>query len=183
MDTNNTANQEELPLHYDATVILHTSPEKAFEYLDDPKKLSAHMGKSSWMMAGSKMSMDVDGADGRSVGSEIRMRGQMMGISLSLREAISERIPGKRKVWKTTGIQELVVIDQYQMGFELAPAGPRTELRVFIDYSLPRQGVGRLLGHLFAKTYARWCTEMMAKDAARFFSTESETHASRDGEA
>ena len=43
-------------------------------YLDDPKALAAHMGESSMMMAGSRMSINVDADGGRVVGSKIRMQ-------------------------------------------------------------------------------------------------------------
>ena len=58
------------PLHYESTVTLNALPETAFAYLDDFRKLSAHMEKSSSMMMGSKMGISADALDGRAVGSE-----------------------------------------------------------------------------------------------------------------
>ena len=46
---------------------------------------------------------------------------------------------------------------------------PLARLRVRIDYKLPAKGAARWLGWLFGRTYARWCTERMAKDAASHF--------------
>jgi carbon monoxide dehydrogenase subunit G len=155
---------------YSSEVTLEATPEEAFQFLDDPKKLSSHMGKSSWRMAGSRMTMELDARGGREVGSEIRMAGKMMGIPLSLKEVISERSPPRKKVWQTVGPQRLLVLDQYRMGFELQASGPRqTKLNVFIEYSLPSAGIPKLLGILFARSYAKWCTRMMARDAAENF--------------
>ena len=127
------------------------------------------MGKSSWMMAGSKMSMELDSQQGKAVGSKIIMKGKIMGISLYVNEDVTERVPALKKTWETRGPQHLLVIDQYRMGFELAPGDNFTKLRVFIDYNIPKNGFGYILGILFGKFYARWCTEKMAKDAAAQF--------------
>jgi hypothetical protein len=55
------------------------------------------------------------------------------------------------------------------MGFELVPQGPRTGLRVYIQYARPRGLLGGILGWLFGHAYARWCTRKMVDDAARHF--------------
>ena len=156
------------PLHYESAVTLNAPPETAFAFLDDFKKLSAHMQKSSAMMMGSKMTITTDALDGRAVGSRVRMDGRMLGMTLSLEEVVTEREPPFGKVWKTVDAK-LLVIGQYRLGFALSPTGNRSLLRVFIDYELPREGLARWLGKLFGKTYARWCTEQMVNDAARQF--------------
>jgi len=156
------------PLHYESAVTLNAPPETAFAYLDDFRKLSAHMEKSSAMMMGSKMRISTDGLDGRAKGSRIRLDGKMLGMTISLEEVVTERRPPFTKVWQTVDA-ELLVIGQYQLGFALSPSGDRSLLRVFIDYELPHQRFARWLGKLFGKTYARWCVERMANDAAAHF--------------
>ena len=76
-----------------------------------------------------------------------------------------EREPPLRKTLDA----RLVVIGQYRLGFELESAGATTRARIFIDYALPEKAPARLLGRLFGKSYARWCTERTAKDAVRHF--------------
>lgn len=156
------------PLHYESAVTLNASPETAFAYLDDFRKLSAHMEKSSAMTMGSKMRITTDALDGRAVGSRVRMGGKMLGMTLSLEEVVTERQPPFKKAWQTVDAK-LLVIGQYQLGFVLSPSGDRSLLRVFIDYELPHQGFARWLGKLFGKTYARWCVERMVNDAAAHF--------------
>jgi hypothetical protein len=65
------------------------------------------------------------------------------------------------------------VIGQYRLGFALSPSGDGSLLCVFIDYNLPHDGLGRWLGKLFGKAYARWCTERMTNDAAAHFASSA----------
>ena len=157
------------PFHDESTALANAPVDRVFAYLDDPKALAAHMGESSMMMMGSRMSVNVDADGGRVIGSRIRMHGSMMGIPLSLEEVISERQVPNKKVWETIGTPNLQVMAHYRMGFELKPKGDSSLVRVFIDYSLPTNAPGSWLGRLLGGVYARWCTKQMAADAARHF--------------
>ena len=160
---------QSFPLHDESTALANASLDRVFAYLDDPKALAAHMGESSMMMMGSRMSIDVDADGGRVIGSKIRMHGSMMGIPLSLEEVITERQVPYAKVWQTIGVPNLLVMAHYRMGFELTGKGESSLVRVFIDYSLPTEAPGSWLGRLLGGVYARWCTKQMAEDAARHF--------------
>jgi len=153
--------------HFEASTSLKTSAQKAFEFLDDPRQLSSHMSKSSWMIAGSRMDIKTDAKHGQEIGSEIILEGKMMGIPLFVREKVVTRAPPYNKIWQTIGPQKMIIIDQYQMGFELIPQLEGVLLRVFIDYELPIAGFSRILALLAAKTYARWCTRAMLDGATR----------------
>ena len=157
------------PRHDESTAQVHAPIDEVFAYLDDPVALSAHMGKSSMMMMGSKMSTEIDAGGGRVIGSKIRMRGSVMGIPVSLEEVVLERQPPRQKLWETVGIPKLLVLAHYRMGFELTPRGEASLLRVFIDYSLPSTVPQSWLGSLLGGVYARWCTKQMTDDAARHF--------------
>ena len=154
--------------HHDARAVLRASVQAAFEYLDDFKKLSAHMERPSAMMLGSSMEIDTDDGNGRAVGSHVRMQGNVLGIPLSLEEIVVQREPPLRKAWETVDAQ-LLVIGQYRLGFELMPHGEACNLRVFIDYDWPQHALSRLGAWLFAKSYARWCTQRMVDDAIKHF--------------
>ena len=158
-----------LPFHDESTALVKAPVDQVFAHLDDPKALSAHMGESSMMMMGSRMSTEVDAEGGRTIGSKIRMDGRMIGMPLSLEEVITERQVPSRKVWETIGAPKLLIIAHYRMGFELTPNGNATQVRVFIDYSLPTTAPGSWLGRLLGGTYARWCTRQMADGAAKHF--------------
>ena len=156
----------ELARREEVSVVLAAPIEAVFDYLDDFRKLSAHMEQRSGMMAGSRMTIEIDEGGGRAVGSQVRMHGRMLGIALSLTEVVTERQPPARKAWQTTDAR-LLVIGPYRLGFELVPRVDATLARVFIDYALPERR--RWLGVLFARIYARWCVGRMAADAARRF--------------
>jgi len=127
------------------------------------------MGKPSMMMMGSRMSTDVDAAGGRAVGSRIRMHGRVLGLAISLEEIVVARQPPLRKSWETVGEPRLLIIARYRMGFEIAPKGTSSRLRVFIEFALPTTPPYSWLGQLFGRTYARWCIDRIATDAATHF--------------
>ena len=160
---------ETLPNHAETTVRLPASPSAAFGYLDDHARLSSHMSRSSWMTAGSRMTIESDAAKGQAIGSVIRLRGRMLGTRLSVDEVVSDRKVPDGKTWETIGTSHLLVIGQYRMGFAISAQGQESVLRVFIDYALPETWPARWLGRLLGRFYARWCTVSMAKDAARHF--------------
>ncbi|MGE0114940.1 MAG: SRPBCC family protein [Steroidobacteraceae bacterium] len=157
-----------LPLHHESRATVPASAANVFSYLDDHKRLSKHMTKSSWMMAGSSMSIQVDAAQGREVGSKISLSGRVLGIPLSVDEVVIERRPPLRKVWQTEGVPHLLVMGPYRMGFDIEPQGESSVLCVFIEYVMPSNSFGRWFSFL-GKFYARWCTQQMTDDAAANF--------------
>lgn len=167
------------PRHAESVVAVEAPPEQLFELLDDHSRLSAHMTRRSWMMGGGRMVTATDERHGREVGSHIVIAGRVFGVRLALDEVVVERERARRKVWETVGDPRLLVIGSYRMGFEIDADGPRSRLRVFIEYALPQHGVSRLLGRLLGSWYARWCTRRMTADAVRMFgprSTRAEWH-------
>lgn len=168
-----TMSNRSLPLHDESVALVHAPIDKVFAHLDDPMALAAHMGKSSMMMMGSKMSTEVDAAGGHAIGSKIRMYGSVMGIPVSLEEVVVERQAPYKKLWETIGNPQLLVMAHYRMGFELAPKGDSSLVRVFVDYSLPTAAPQSWLGRLLGGVYARWCTKQMVGDAIRHFDSEA----------
>lgn len=157
-------------LHAEQGSRVAASPDVLFNYLDDPSRLGAHMGKSSWMMAGSSMEYQFDAAQGRALGARIRLSGRMLGLTLGVDEVVTVHEPPCRKSWRTVGAPRLLVIGNYEMGFVVEP-GPRDcLLRVHITYELPK-GPWWLAGWLLGGFYARWCVRTMVSDAVRRFSS------------
>jgi hypothetical protein len=157
--------------HFEQGATIRAPIDEVFAYLDDHSRLSAHMGRSSWMMGGGRMSIELDENRGQRVGSRIRLAGRAFGMRLFVEETVIERDPPRRKVWQTVGAPQLLVIGEYIMGFELAPEDGRARLRVFIDYALPRAGSARWLGKAFGRGYAKWCTRSMLDDAVAHFAS------------
>lgn len=64
---------------------------------------------------------DMDAAQGRAIGSHIRMQGKMLGLTLSPDEIVIRHEPPAIKVWKTIGSPRLLIIGHYEMGYEVRP--------------------------------------------------------------
>jgi hypothetical protein len=155
--------------HSESSGVVAAAPQMLFEHLDDPRRLASHMESGSAAMAGASMSIETDSLQGKTVGSVIRMRGRMLGITMLLEEAVTERDPPRLKAWETLGEPRLLVIGRYRMGFQIGTAGRDSLLTVSIHYDLPRGFAGRLLGRLFAPAYARWCCRRILQDAVAAF--------------
>ena len=166
---------DEFPFHHESRREIAVSPEILFSYLDDHNRLSGHMSKSSWMMAGSRMDIEFDAEKGQAIGSRIRLKGRALGVPLYVEEVVTERTPPLRKAWQTVGAPRLLVIGPYRMGFEIIPKGAASQLRIFIDYALPSTRSLRWLGGILGRFYANWCAEKMAGDAAQAFATQPDS--------
>lgn len=154
--------------HFARTAAVAATPDELFAYVDDHEQLAAHMMRSSTMMAGSRMALQLDDKQGRAVGAVITMSGRMLGLDLSLEEVVTEREPPLRKIWETVGQPKLYVIGHYRMGFTIAQTDCRTMLTVFIDYNFP-SGLLVWLGWLLGGFYARWCVVNMTDGVAEHF--------------
>jgi len=176
-----TTPRPDLPRHYEGNAIVGAPIEDVFNHIDDHSRLSSHMNRSSWMMGGGRMDIQVDEGRGQKIGSKIRLAGIVCGIRLSVEELVTERAVPYRKTWETIGQPRLLIIGHYQMGFELSPDSAGTMLRIFIDYALPERGWGRWLGIVFANYYARWCTDKMLNDTVRHFRDARQIRSPNDG--
>ena len=85
-----------LPFHCESLREVHAPAHVLIPYLDDHAQLAAHMSKSSWMMLGSRMTIELDVSQGRDVGAHICLAGRALGIPLSVEEVVIERQPPLR---------------------------------------------------------------------------------------
>src|SRR5262245_43684273 len=92
-----------LPFHEEAICDVPARPASVFEHVDQPQRLSAHMARSSWRMAGTSMVIETDAAGGRTVGSRIRLNGRMLGIRLHVECEVVRHKPPRLKAWQTIG--------------------------------------------------------------------------------
>ena len=158
--------------HREFAALIDASPHEVFAFVDDHARFSSHMSKSSWMMGGGRMSIDLDAPKGQAVGSHIRLSGIVFGIRLSLDEVVTRRRPPTDKVWETVGAPRLMVIGSYTMGIQVTPESDGSRLRVFIDYNLPTGWATHWLGFLFGGLYARWCVQQMITGASKHFNRQ-----------
>ena len=165
------SNQALLPDHFETQVEVDAPPAEVFEFLDDHRRLSAHMTEPSWMMVGSHMTIHMDEKQGRALGSRITLSGRILGLSLEVEEVVTKYDPPCSKAWKTVGSPRLLVIGPYNMGFVLSSQQGGSLLCAFIDYSPPGEGASRLLGRLFGKVIRPMVYQRMARDATMHFNT------------
>src|SRR3989344_7411632 len=118
--------------HYEDSLVVKSDPAKVFLYADDHANFSSHMNQSSWMMGGGKMETRVDEGNGQKLGSHIKMSGKVFGINLFLDEVITKHEPPFKKEWETVGKVNLLVIDNYILGFEIKPDSSGSLIRVYI---------------------------------------------------
>lgn len=163
------SHQEKYSKHDEHCVSVNSTPAEVFTYADDHRNFSAHMSESSWMMGGGKMVTETDENKGQKVGSHIKMAGKVFGVELFLDEVIIQHDPPIKKVWETVGNINLLVIDHYQLGFELTPKSDSLEFKVFIDYNLPKSWKTQWLGYFFGGMYAKWCVRQMTNGVRNHF--------------
>lgn len=160
---------KEYSRHYEESVGVNAKPDEVFAYADDHRNFSSHMNKSSWMMGGGSMKTEVDEGRGQEVGSHIRMSGAVFGANLFLDEVIVEREQPHKKAWETVGDVNLLVIDQYKLGFEITPRDDASDMRVYIDYDPPKSWKTKWLGKIFGGMYAKWCVGQMTNGTREHF--------------
>lgn len=160
--------------HYQDSIYIPAPAEEVFNYADIHNNFSSHMNKSSWMMGGSSMTTDIDEGKGQKIGSHIRMKGKVIGITLFLDEVVTKHDPPYMKEWQTVGEIKLLIIDRYKMGFEIQPESNNSMIRIYIDYNLPTSSGPRLLGYLLGGFYARWCVKQMIQGVKEHFNRSSE---------
>lgn len=155
------------PFHFEASTDVPVSQRAAFDALDDHRRLSAHMASNSLMMAGARMTVELDGGRGQAVGSRIALAGRVLGLALRVDEEVTTYEPPWRKVWETVDEPRLLVIGRYRMGFGVEPLGSGSHVRIWIDYRLPEGRLARWLGAVASRFYARWCTQQMLSGIGR----------------
>jgi hypothetical protein len=113
------------PLHalrHRSEVQVAVDPAVLLAHLDDHRRLSAHLERSSLMTVGASMRIDTDERHGQAVGAVIRPGGCVLGLRLSVDEVVTEREPLHRKVWETMGEPKLLFVGAYRMGFTSIPS-------------------------------------------------------------
>ena len=157
--------------HLESSALVNASAEDVFAFVDDHARFSSHMGESSWMMGGGRMSVDLDPSQAQAVGSHIRLSGCVFGVRLYLDEVVTWRDPPINKVWETVGVPQLLVIGAYKMGVQITPVSGGSRMRVFIDYERPKGWSTYWLGLLFGRFYANWCVKQILRGAVENVAT------------
>lgn len=144
--------------HYEASVFIPAPMQDVFAYVDDHSNYYSHVIKFS-RLAGGRMALQMDEGRGQSVGSRIRLVGEVLGKSLSLEEVITRRDPPHLKTWETVGIPNFLIVGQYQYNVQIEPQSHGSMLCVSFYSDPPREG--GWLRRLFSRVYTKLCAREM----------------------
>lgn len=147
--------------HYEDSTVIPASARNVFEYVDDHANYYSHVIKFA-RMAGGHMDLQMDDGCGKSVGSHIRLSGEVLGKSLSLEEVVTRREYPRVKTWETVGIPKFLIVGQYQYNIQIEPQNNGSTLHVSFDYDPPKQSgwIRRLIGGVYAKLCAKEMTQV-----------------------
>lgn len=137
--------------------------ERVFAYVDDIRNLARHMSEGrSMAMMGSKLKLEIVSPEPTGIGATYRYSGRMMGLDLDFSEIVTRDVPGREKVWHTSGTPRLLIIESYEMAVAVVPeASSTSRLTIRVEYDLPKTRVWSLIGCLTAPSYASWCLNSM----------------------
>ena len=151
------------------TAQIAASAERVFKYVDDIRNLARHMSeRRSMPMMGSRLKLEILTPNATGIGATYRYSGKMMGLVIDFSETVTRYVVGREKVWRTIGSPQLLIIEQYEMAIIVAPLSETSsQLTISFDYELPRCGMWRLVGHVLASSYTRWCLDSMIQGSKR----------------
>lgn len=149
------------------SILIHSTPEKVFQQMDDFSKTGMHMSESSMMMMGSKLNLEQLSQNSTGVGAKYRWYGKMMGMTIDFSETVTKWQLPILKEWETVGEAKIIIMSWYQMWFEISPAKNGTNAKLSISYLPPKQWYYKILSFLFANMYCNWCLNNMLNDSKK----------------
>src|SRR5215212_2442783 len=117
------------------SILIHSSPERVFAYMDNLANTGMHMTDSSAMMMGSKLQLQQLTENATGLNSKFRWSGKMMGFAMDFTVVVTKWIKDKEKAWETIGEAKMIILKWYQMRFIISPAGTDTKAELSIAYT------------------------------------------------
>ncbi len=154
-------------------ILIHSTPEKVFAYMDNIGNTGMHMTKSSMPMMGSKLELQQLSENATGINSKFRWYGKMMGFTMDFTVVVTRWIKDKEKVWETTGIAKMIILSWYKMLLIISPEGQNTKVELSIDYAKPKNIFFRFIAFFLAPLYAHWCLYNMLQDSKTFLEATS----------
>ena len=150
-------------------ILIHSSPEKVFAYMDNIGNTGMHMTKSSMPMMGSKLELKQLSENTTGLNSKFRWTGKMMGFTMDFTVIVSKWIKDKEKVWETIGKAKMIILRWYQMRLVISSAsgGQNTNAEISIAYTKPKNIFFRFIAFFLAPLYANWCLNNMLQDSKK----------------
>jgi len=152
---------------YTQTLLINSSPEKVFSYMDDINHTGMHMTKSSMPMFGSKLELKQVSINPTGLDAAHRWFGRIMGFRMDFTVKVTKWIKDKEKMWETIGKPKLIIMAWYRMHLFLTPKDRSTLVELSISYTKPKSFFYRILSFLLAGWYCKWCLQNMLSDSKK----------------
>lgn len=146
------------------SLTINSSPQKAFDQMDDFSKTGMHMSKSSMMMMGSKLKLEQLSDNAAGIGSAYRWYGNMMGMTIDFSQKVTKWEPPNCKEWETNPNAKIIIMSWYKMWFNIAGNDESSTVTLHISYLPPKEWYYKVLSFLFANWYCNWCLKNMLVD-------------------
>ena len=146
-------------------ILIHSSPDKVFAYMDNIGNTGMHMMKSSMPMMGSKLQLQQ--LSSNNVGPDVKFRwfGKMIGLTMDFTVIVTKWIQSQEKVWETVGDARMIILSWYRMHLLLIPIDESTKVELSIDYEKPKNLFFGFIAFFLAPLYANWCLGNMLHDS------------------
>jgi hypothetical protein len=147
------------------SIIIHSSPENVFAYMDNLGNTGMHMMENSAMMMGSKLELKQLSENATGLHSKFHWFGKIMGFKMDFTVLVTKWIKDKEKIWETVGTAKMIILKWYQMRLVISPEGQNTKAELSIAYTMPDNIFFRFISFFLAPWYANWCLKNMLHDS------------------
>ena len=153
------------------SIIIHSSPEKVFVYMDNIADTGMHMTKGSKPMMGSKLELKQLSENATGLNSKFRWYGKMMGFTMDFTVVVTKWIKDKEKVWETIGEAKMIILGWYQIRLVILQERENTKAELSISYTNPKNIFFKIIAFFLAPFYANWCLNNMLQDSKKTLET------------
>ena len=148
-------------------ILIHSTPEKVFTYMDNIGNTGMHMTKSSTLMMGNKLELKQLSENATGLNSKFRWFGKMMWFTMDFTVVVTKWIKDKEKVWETIGKAKMIIMDWYQMRLVILPERENTKAELSIAYANPKNIFFKIIAFFLVPLYANWCLNNMLEDSKK----------------
>ncbi len=148
-------------------ILIHSTPEKVFSYMDNIANTGMHMTKSSMPMMGSKLELKQLSENATGLNSKFHWYGKMMGFRMDFTVVVTKWVQDKEKIWETIGEAKMIILGWYQMRLVISPEAENTKAELSITYTKPKNFFFKFIAFFIAPFYANWCLNNMLQDSKK----------------
>lgn len=115
-------------------ILVSASPERVFAFLDDPRKVGAHMQGGGM---GVRLQFETLSENFTGVGATHRWHGKAVGMKIDYTTVVEKWTMNKERASHTIGTPKMVIMSGFKMRWNLVPANGGTRIDIDFEYTLP----------------------------------------------